>query len=331
MRTLLTLISLCPALVADQQVLLVLLKGASALGFYSMEGQPIAKVPVGLHPHEMVLSVDGRYAFITDNGVMRIENAGKGGNTVSVVDLHQRKRVDTIGGFGRLRRPHGIAIDPPTGRLAVTVESPVSGMFLLDGNKRSKMKVLETNGETSHMVVFGPGKSGAEHAYVSNAGSNDVSVVQLTTGGELKKIPTGKRPEGLVLSPNGKELYVCNRDSDMISIIDTERRAALGQFRTGKGPVRIGATPDGRMLVYACMYGHYIEFADVETRRPVARVPVDGEPISLSLSKDGKLAFAAVEEKDTVYVISVAERKVLKSFQVEKGGAPDPVVLANLP
>jgi YVTN family beta-propeller protein len=320
-----------PLLLAEQQVLLVLLKGASALGIYSMEGQAIAKIPVGLHPHEMVLSRDGRFAYITDNGVMRIENEGKGGNTVSVVDLHQRKRVDTIGGFGRLRRPHGIAIDPPTGRLAVTVEFPVSGMFLLDGNKRSKMRVLETDGVTSHMVTFGPGKSGAEHAYVSNSGSNDVSVVQLTTGGELKKIPAGKRPEGSVLSPNGKELYVCNRDSDTITIIDTERRAAQGEFKTGQGPVRIGATPDGRQLIYACMRGRYIEFADLETRRPVARLPVDGEPISMSVTRDGKLALAAVEEKDTVYVVSVPDRKLVRKFQVEKGAAPDPVLLATIP
>lgn len=58
---------------AEQQVLLVLLKGANALGYYTMDGQPVAKVAVGEHPHEMVLSTDGRYAYITDNGVMRIE------------------------------------------------------------------------------------------------------------------------------------------------------------------------------------------------------------------------------------------------------------------
>lgn len=323
MRVLFCLIALLAPAQAQQPTLLVLLKGASALAYYSLDGKQLAKVPVGQHPHEMVLSADGRHVFITDNGVMRIENAGKGGNTVSVVDIEQRKRVDTIG--LKPRRPHGIAMDPATGRIAVSAEAP-NTLVLIDGRSRNTTKRFPTNGQTSHMVSFGPGKSGAEYAFVSNSGSGNLSVVQLTTG-QIKFIPTGQRPEGSVLSPNGRELYVCNRESDTISIIDTERQAVMGEIKTGKGPVRVAVTPDGKWLIYACMHGHYIEFADLETRRPVARLPVDGEPISMSISRDGKYAMAAVEEKDTVYVISLPERKLVSKFQVDKGAAPDPVLM----
>ena len=68
-------------------LLLVSQKAASSIGFYTWEGKHLGSVPVGKHPHEMRISADGRYAYTTDNGTMKIEQAGEGGNTVSVVDL----------------------------------------------------------------------------------------------------------------------------------------------------------------------------------------------------------------------------------------------------
>ena len=81
------------ALPAAETLLLVSQKAGSTVGFYTWEGKHLASVAVGTHPHEMRLSVDGRYAYTTDNGTMRIEQAGAGGNSMSVIDLHERKRV----------------------------------------------------------------------------------------------------------------------------------------------------------------------------------------------------------------------------------------------
>ena len=320
------LLVLSLAAAAPAQTLLVLEKGANALGYYTMEGQRIAGVPVGQHPHEMVLSPDGRLAYITDNGTMRIEHAGKGGNTVSVVDIAARKRVDTIK-LGKYHRPHGIDYDRVADRIVVTTENP-DRLILIDAADRRVLRSFETKGQTPHMVSFGPGKSGADWAFVSNSNSGTVTAVQLTTGGETKTIPTGQRPEGSVRSLDGKELFVANRESGTITIIDTARYAAIGEIKTGgKGPVRVAITPDGRYLVYALMHGQKIEIADLETRRPVAQIAVEGDPISISVSRDGAYALAASEEIDTVHIISLKERRLVRSFKTPKGAGPDPVIL----
>ncbi|MBM3811603.1 MAG: YncE family protein [Acidimicrobiia bacterium] len=315
-------------LAAEQQVLLVLLKGANALGFYTLEGKLVEKVEVGAHPHEMALSTDGRYAYITDNGMMRIEQKGKGGNSVSVVDLHARKRIAKIS-TDQFYRPHGISLDPVTGVLAVTAENP-DRLLLVDPERKKLIRNFETKGKVTHMVSFGPGKSGAEWAFVSNSGENTVSAIQLTTG-MVKKIPTGERPEGSVLNFDGTILFVTNRESHTISLIDTERHAVINEIKTSKGPVRIDLTPDGRTLVYAAMHDRVIEFIDTSTRQVVAKIPVHGQPISCTVSSDGKYAFASAEEEDTVYVISVPDRKLIREFKTEKGWGPDPVMLATLP
>jgi len=328
MRALILAFLLAATLAAQSPTLLVLEKGTGALGYYTMEGQRVGEVKVGQHPHEMVVSPDGRFAYITDNGTMRIEDAGTGGNTVSIVDVPGRRRVNTIK-LDQFFRPHGIDLDPTTNRLAITVENP-DQFLLLDIRDRRILRAYDTKGKTPHMVRFGPTKGGAKYAYVSNAGSGTVSAIQLATGGEMKVMPTGERPEGSVLSADHSELYVTNRESGAITVIDTTRHAQVGEIKTGgKGPVRIDVTPDGRYLVYALMHDHAIEIADVETRMPVARIPVEGEPISLSVSADGKYALAASEEIDTVHILSLTDRKLVRSFKTPKGAAPDPVIMVN--
>jgi DNA-binding beta-propeller fold protein YncE len=135
--------------------LLILLKGANALGFYTPEGKLLATVPVGQHPHEMILSKDGKRLYTTDNGTMRIEHAGYGGNTVSIVDVASRKKAGEIS-LGKFHRPHGIDLDASTGRIAVTTELP-DQLLLLDPEKRTVVRTYDTRGKTSHMVTLGPG------------------------------------------------------------------------------------------------------------------------------------------------------------------------------
>jgi YVTN family beta-propeller protein len=324
MHLLICLLLFTGGLMAQEPVLLVLLKGASAVGYYTLEGKFLGKVDVDPHPHEMVVSRDGRFLFTTDNGTMRIEHKGNGGNTVSMIDIAARKRAARIS-TEKFFRPHGISVDPVNGMIAVTSEFP-DRVLLIDPARRKLIRNFDSKGKTTHMVSFGPSKQGAEHAFASNSGEDTVSVVQLTTG-HVKKITTGQRPEGSVLSPDGAYLYVTNRDANTVTIIDTQRQAALGEFKASRGPVRIGVTPDGKTLIWAAMHDHVIEFADLDTRTVTGRIKVEGQPVSLTVSADGRYAFASAEEQDTVYIIDVPGRKLLRQFKTEKGWGPDPVLL----
>jgi len=300
--------------------LLILEKGVSALAFYSTNGQVIATVPVGQHPHELVFSADRKLLYTSDNGTMRIEHPGQGGNSLSVIDLASRRKIADIP-LGNFRRPHGMDLDPETGHLVVTTESP-DQLILVDTKSRGIIRTFETKGKTSHMVTFGPG---AKWAYVSNSTSNTISAIRLKTG-EVKIIPTAKRPEGSVLSKDGKELYVCNRDESMISVISTESDSQVAIIRTGAGPVRIALTPDGSRLIYALMQDKKIGIADPKARKQLDYILLPASPVSLHLSPDGTRAFASAEEQDTVYVVDLKSRHIEKEIKTPPGAGPDPVV-----
>jgi YVTN family beta-propeller protein len=300
--------------------MLVLHKGASSLGFYTTAGKMLAAVPTGEHPHEISLSPDGRFAYTTDNGTMNIEAPGTGNNTVSVIDLAERRRVAQIQ-LGKFRRPHGIDYNLATNRIAVSCELP-DQLLIIDPAARSIVRTYDTKGRTSHMVRFRPD---GKWAYVNNSTSANVSAIDLESG-SVKLIPAATRPEGSVVSPDGRFVYVCNRESALITIVDTQKQEAVGSIATGKGPVRAAITPDGKQLVVSLMHDRQVAFADLAARRMTGQVALDGEPVSMHLSADGSLAFAGAEFTDTVYVVSVPQRKLVRKFSVSKGFGPDPVL-----
>ena len=66
------------------------------------------------------------------------------------------------------------------------------------------------------------------------------------------RIPVGRAPKGLALSPDGKRLYVANRMDDSISVVDTAARRVTSTISSGlsaqthsraprRAPVLLGA------------------------------------------------------------------------------------------
>jgi YVTN family beta-propeller protein len=305
------------------QDLLILHKADSSLGFYSAGGKLEKRVPVNQHPHEMVISPDGRFAYTTDNGTMRIEQAGTGGNTVSIIDLVKREKVGEIS-TGDFRRPHGIAWIARTGQLLVSTELP-DKLLLIDPRTRAIVKKFDTQGKTAHMVTV---DAKGDWAFVSNSSSSNVSAINLETGA-VTLIPTGPRPEGSVLSPDGKWLYVCQRDSSGIAMIDTATRKLKRTLDSGKGPVRIDVTPDGRYVVYGLLDERAVGWTDTRSGKVSGRVELPatlGQIVSLHLSHDGRTAYAANENMHRAYAVDLKAKRLKQEFQLEGVMGPDPVM-----
>jgi YVTN family beta-propeller protein len=303
--------------------LLVLHKGHSSLGFYTDEGKLITTAAVNQHPHEIAFSPDGRYAYTSDNGTMRIEQAGTGGNTVSIIDLKDRKKVGEIS-TGQFRRPHGIHMLKATGQLLVSTELP-DQLLIIDPVKRAVVKTYPTGGKTAHMVVATPD---GKYAFISNSVSSNVSAIELATG-KITLIPTGARPEGSVISKDGKRLYVGNRDAAQVSVIDTAKLQVIQTIKASGGPVRIDLTPDGRYAVYGLLNEQGVEWIDTTTGKIAGHVDLKaalGQIVSLHLSHDGQTAYAANENMDLVYAVSIPRKQLIKTFSTPKGYAPDPVI-----
>lgn len=305
---------------ADGAVLMVVEKKANQVGFYTSAGERVAGVAVGETPHEMALSADGRYAYVSDNGVLWMDYEGPGGNTISVIDVAARKRIGILP-LGKFHRPHGIGLDPTSSRAFITAENP-DRLVLADLDALAVIRDFDNGGADPHMVTF---DSRGEWGYVSNTASATVGAVHAVTG-ELKLIPVGKGPQGSLLSRDGSKLWVTCRDDNRIDVVDTASKTVVGSIAAGAGVNRIVATPDERLLVYSLQHGEAVGIADAAAGKQIASIPLGGAPLSISLSRSGEYAFAGVQDSDRIWVVSVPERKVAQVIDTPPGAGPDPVV-----
>ena len=308
------------ALFGQPLAMAVVEKKAGKVAFYTTDGTRISDVKVGIFPHEMVFSPDRRFLYVTDNGLLWMTDKGEGYNTISIIDIASRKKVGVID-LGVYHRPHGMAVLPGTGELVVTIENPY-GLLRIDPVARKVLRKYDVQGESPHMVLLGPN---AETAWVSNANSGRVAVVNLESGNVEKLILTGENPQGAIMTRDGTWIFLTNNASNTISVINPQEREVVGEIKTGDGPARIALTPDERTLVYNLQPGEEVGFADVATRKETSQIKLPGRPLSLSLSKDGQTAYLGVQDSDKIAIVSVPERKIIRLIDTPAGAGPDAV------
>jgi YVTN family beta-propeller protein len=296
-------------------------KAAGSIGFYDADFHRIGGAKVGTHPHEIALTPDRKTLYVADNGVMWMTETGPGDNTVSIVDIASMKRTATIN-LGELRRPHGITYDATSHHVYVTTEKP-SKLLVLDPKTLKIIRTYDVKGQAPHIVKLDHER---EWAYVSDTDTGNLSAIKLSSG-EVISMPSGERPQGQAMSPDGQTIFVANSGGNSISIFDLAQKKNVGRILTsGKAPVRLVVSNDGKTLIYALQEGRTAGFADIATRKELQEIPLGGRPVSMSLSLDGKLAYCSVQEEDEINIISVADRKVIRVVHTPKGTGPDPVV-----
>src|SRR5665213_1997356 len=296
-------------------------KAAGSIGFYDAEFHRIGGAKVGTHPHEIALAPDRKTLYVADNGVMWMTETGPGDNTVSIVDIASMKRTATIN-LGEFRRPHGITYDASSSHVYVTTEKP-SKLLVLDPKTLKIIRTYDVKGQAPHIVKLDHKR---EWAYVSDTDTGNLSAIKLSSG-EVISMPSGERPQGQAMSPDGRTIFVANSGGNSISIFDLQQKKNVGRIETsGKAPVRLVVTMDGKTLIYALQEGRTVGFANIATRKELIEIPLGGRPVSMSLSLDGKLAYCSVQEEDEINIISVADRKVVRVVHTPEGMSPDPVV-----
>jgi YVTN family beta-propeller protein len=96
-----------------------------------------------------------------------------------------------------------------------------------------------------------------DEAYIANANSDTVSVLDSRSGAVAATIgvglvpdgPKGANPVGLAVSPDGATLYVTLAGENAVAVIDLDARQVRGFIPTSWYPADVEVTPDGGRLV----------------------------------------------------------------------------------
>jgi YVTN family beta-propeller protein len=85
--------------------------------------------------------------------------------------------------------------------------------------------------------LVAPAPALALNAYITNEGSNNVSVINTATNTVIATIPVGFAPFGVTVTPDSTKVYVTNQFSNNVSVIATATNTVIATIPVGPQPV----------------------------------------------------------------------------------------------
>jgi YVTN family beta-propeller protein len=157
--------------------------------------------------------------------------------------------------------------------------------------------------------------------FVSNSGSDDVTVFDKHSRQVVDVMATGRRPAGMALDQRGRRLYVALAEEDAVEVLDVMAGHAADRVRLTPGdePVALALTPDGRVLLCANRSSNSVSLIDPVSRFEQARVAVGGGPGAITLDRTGRRAFVVNTQSNSISVVDVGGRAVVRTIPTEPG------------
>ena len=183
----------------------------------------------------------------------------------------------------------------------------------------------------------GPEETAARQlrVYVTNEMSGDLTIIDPQTREIVGRVALGKRPRGIVPSPDGRLLYIAlsgspvagpgvdestlppaDKSADGIAVFDIASSRVQRIIRGSSDPETVAVRPDGSRLYVASEDTGQLVTLDSSSGGRVETHAVGGEPEGVAVSPDGRLVYATSEEDHTVAVIDTYEGRVRARIRV---------------
>ena len=299
--------------------LLVLNKADNSLAIVDpASGKAVGRVPTGVGPHEVVASSDGKFAFVTNYGDR------EGGTTLSMIDLAAQKETRRVA-LGALRRPHGIIF--ADGKVYFTAElNKLIARYDPAADRVDWM--MGTGQDYTHMLVA---SKDLRQIFTANIGSDSVTAIDRTAdnnGFKETLIAVGKGPEGIDISPDGKEVWVANSSDGTVSIIDTATHKVVQTLDVKtKHSNRLKFTLDGTLVLVSDAGSDDVVVLEAATRKERKRIKVGRVPEGILMEPSGARAYVAASQDNSVAVIDLQTLEVVN--HIATGHDPDGLAWAQ--
>ena len=127
--------------------------------------------------------------------------------------------------------------------------------------------------------------------YVVCQDSDEVRVVDVSSGTVVRSIAVGRLPRAIALSPDGRRLFVTNAVSDTVSVIDAATQQVTQTLPTGFEPSGVIADNPGTTLYVANRLSSDISVIDLNSGKEIKRLLAGRGASYLAKSPDGNWIF----------------------------------------
>jgi YVTN family beta-propeller protein len=153
-------------------------------------------------------------------------------------------------------------------------------------------------------------------AYITNAGSNTVSVIDSASNTVVATVAVGTTPIGVAVNPAGTRAYVANAGSNTVSVIETATNTVVATVAVGAYPYGVAVNPAGTRAYVANQDSSNVSVIDTATNTVVATVAVGGTPRGVAVNPAGTRVYVTNNASHNVSVIDTASNTVVATVAV---------------
>jgi YVTN family beta-propeller protein len=249
---------------------------------------------------------------LSDFGYGRYDREVRGAPVEAALDpVRKRMYVSNYSMYGPGFRQPGFDL--------CTDSDPIDPGFVYAINTRTlrKVDVFKVGRVPKYLAVTPDGR----HLLVGNWCSWDISVVDLETGREIRRIDAGVAPRGIAFSPNGRTAYVTLVGEGRVLVIDLRTFRVRREISSvGERPRHLIMSPNGRYLYITSegvdskrrVDGQVLSY-DTRKRKVVARSEPLTEPRTTVSAEDGRSLYVVDYYPGTLVKLRARDLEVLQT------------------
>lgn len=245
-------------------------------------------VAVGFKPHEVVVSPDGKTAFVSDFGLNDADNRdGIAGEAVMAVDIPSATVRLELRLPNQLKAPHGLGIRPRHGAELFTNAEQGDEMVVFDGDNGHVKRTFPLPAGV-HNFIFS--KTGAQIFAFAPGGV--IYCLDADSGKIQATRDLGSPVRGLAWT--GDERYLLASVRGGVAMLDKESFSTVRDLAlpSTTQPFYSAATPDSRLILVPAVFDGEVTVFDARSGAMIRRLRT-GTPLRVVMSPDPDLAYVA--------------------------------------
>lgn len=147
---------------------------------------------------------------------------------------------------------------------------------------------------------------------VSNFCSQDVSVIDVATAKETKRVFVGSHPRGIAITRDNSIAYIAVMGASQVLRLDMVNLTTSAIDSAGTTPRHLVLSHDDKVLYISNNHAGTVRAIETSTSELIAQVRTGTEPRSMALSDDGESLFVVNYVDGTLSKIRTSDLKVIQ-------------------
>ncbi len=209
----------------------------------------------------------------------------------------------------------------PIGLIKIN-NTTIDGQKFYTGKTKYLEIIMEGIREASHTVRWDINQDEKLLAYIPNAASGTVSVIDIAAAKVINTIKVGEEAShGIEITPDGRYLYTGDFQNGLVKIFDLNLNQFVKTLEVNSTAHGIDMSPDGKYILVASSSESKVVVIDT-AKQEIIKVIEDGignSPSHIDFDPAGKYAILTNLESDDVSVISIPGFEVTVRISVGNG------------